>query len=269
MKRAKYEVAGGVLCAIVLIAGTTIAGMRLGHRGPGDGGERPPCEDPISDDMQAGLLERHGSDGIDADGDGVLTCEEVEAFFAANPPPGPRHGGHRPPCEDPIPDDMQAGLLERHGSDGIDADGNGVLTCEEVEAFFAANPPPGPRHGGQRPPCEDPIPDDMQAGLLERHGSDGIDADGNGVLTCEEVEAFFAENPPPGPRHGGERPQCEDPIPDDMQAGLLERHGSDGIDGDGDGVLKCEEVEAFFAENPPPGPRHGGQHPPCEDPISG
>lgn len=138
MKRAKYLVAGVVLCAVALVTGVAIAGMRPGHGGPGHWGPRPPCEDPIPDEFQARLLERFGEEGIDADGDGVLTCEEIEAFFEANPPMGPGHCGLRPPCEDPIPDEFQARLLERFGEEGIDVDGDGVLTCEEVEAFFSA-----------------------------------------------------------------------------------------------------------------------------------
>jgi hypothetical protein len=48
------------------------------------------------------------------------------------------------------------------------------------------------RHRGRRPPCQDPIPDEKQARLLDRFGDQGIDANGDGALTCEEVRAFRA-----------------------------------------------------------------------------
>jgi len=83
MKRVKYLVAGGILGAFALVASVTIAGMGPGHGRPGHGGHRPPCEDPIPDGIQARLLDRFGEEGIDADGNGVLTCEEVHAFFAS------------------------------------------------------------------------------------------------------------------------------------------------------------------------------------------
>ena len=90
MKRVNFLVAAGTPFALALSASFAIAGM--GHRG-----HEGSCVDPIPQNRQAQLLERFGERGIDANGDGVLTCEEVNAFFQANPPPmGPGHCGPRP-----------------------------------------------------------------------------------------------------------------------------------------------------------------------------
>ncbi len=43
--------------------------------------------------------------------------------------------------------------------------------------------------------ADKPIPEKKQTKLLEQFGEDGIDADGDGVLTREEVTTFFKENP--------------------------------------------------------------------------
>ena len=49
-----------------------------------------------------------------------------------------------------------------------------------------------------------PIPEARQARLLERFGDEGIDADGDGVLTHEEVHTLFADSDLPlGPRRRG------------------------------------------------------------------
>ena len=107
----------------------------------------------------------------------------------------------------------------------------------------AARPRLGPRGG-----CTDPIPTERQTALLGRFGEEGIDANGDGVLTCREVNPFMDEHHPMGP--GCDR-QCTDPIPDERQAMLLERFGDQGIDANGDGVLTCDEVKAFFAARDP------------------
>jgi len=119
----------------------------------------PPCADPIPADMQARLLKDFGEKGIDANKDDTLTCDEIKAFFDANPslrPPPPPPPQGPPPCADPIPADMQARLLKDFGEKGIDANKDGTLTCDEIKAFFDANPPPppcgGPRHGKDKGP---------------------------------------------------------------------------------------------------------------------
>ena len=38
-----------------------------------------------------------------------------------------------------------------------------------------------------------PIPEARQEKMLEQYGDEGIDANGDGVLTREEVRTFFAE----------------------------------------------------------------------------
>ena len=43
-----------------------------------------------------------------------------------------------------------------------------------------------------------PVPEAKQTRLLERFGDEGIDANGDGTLTCDEVHAFFADKDPDG-----------------------------------------------------------------------
>jgi hypothetical protein len=148
---------------------------------PGLGGGPPPCRDPMADDLQAKLLNDFGDKGIDANGDGTLTCDEVKAFFDANPSLRPPRPGGPPPCRDPMPDDLQAKLLNDFGDKGIDANGDGTLTCDEVKAFFDANPPPG------SPPCRQ----DGAAGA--RTGNPRVNA-GTSSTNSEKAAASPANN---------------------------------------------------------------------------
>jgi hypothetical protein len=187
-----------------------------GEDSQNDQGGPPPCSDPIPTQMQTRLLEKFANQGIDASGDGTLTCDEIKAFFEANPDLRPHgHGpGGPPPCSDPIPAQMQTRLLEKFGEQGIDANGDGTLTCDEIKSFFQANPdlrphgPGGPPMHGPfgPPPCSDPIPTQMQTRLLEEFGAQGIDANGDGTLTCDEIKAFFQANPDLRPPGCGEPP---------------------------------------------------------------
>ena len=218
MRRTLLKAGFAAVAAVALAV--AIAQAERAREGKRQGGP-PPCTDPMPADMQAKLLEDFGEKGIDANADGTLTCEEVKAFFDANPSlrPPPPHGRGPcgpPPRVDPIPAEIQSKLLTEFGEKGIDADADGTLTCEEIKAFFDANPslrPPPPPHGRGPcgpPPCVDPIPAEIQSKLLTEFGEKGIDANADGTLTCEEVKAFFDANPslrPPPPP--GDRPPCD------------------------------------------------------------
>ena len=129
MKRTLVVVMVAIPVVVALLAGVALADQ--GHRGgPG------PCTDPIPADKQAKLLEKFGDQGIDANKDGILTCDEVKAFFKTNPQLGPWRRGGFGPCADPIPDERQAMLLKKFGDKGIDANKDGKLTCEEVKACY-------------------------------------------------------------------------------------------------------------------------------------
>jgi hypothetical protein len=271
--------------SVAFVAGAVglafLANTVLAERGPH--GQRGRCADPIPQDRQTKLLEQFGDKGIDANKDGSLTCDEVKAFFQANPQLAPwRHGrgpgGPPRECTDPIPQEGQARLLGHFADKGIDTNKDGTLTCEEVKAFFQANPQLAPSRHGRGPggpprECADPIPQERQAQLLEHFGDKGIDANKDGTLTCDEVKAFFQANPQlaPGPHGrgpGGPPPVCADPIPQERQAKLLEHFGDKGIDANKDSGLTCDEVKAFFQANPElrPGPHGcgpGGPPPPC------
>jgi len=261
--RQKYvmvAVAGLAATALTVAVAQPAGGNHGGQGGP------PPCADPMPADLQARLLNDFGDKGIDANGDGTLTCVEVKAFFQANPSLRPPRPGGPPRCADPMPADLQAKLLNDFGDKGIDANGDGTLTCAEVKAFFDANPSLRPPRPGGPPPCRDPMPADLQAKLLNDFGDKGIDANGDGTLTCAEVKAFFDANPSLRPPRPGGPPPCTDPMPADLQAKLLNDFGDKGIDANGDGTLTCDEVKAFFQANPQLRPRHGGPGQ-CTDPI--
>ena len=133
--------AAALAAAFLAAVASAEGGHRRGHIGP------PQCVDPIPAERQANLLKNFGDKGIDADRDGALTCDEVKAFFQANRQLRPHPGGS-PQCVDPIPADKQANLLKNFGDKGIDADEDGALTCDEVKAFFQANPQLRLHHGG-------------------------------------------------------------------------------------------------------------------------
>jgi Ca2+-binding EF-hand superfamily protein len=251
----------GLSMVAVPVVVALMASIALADKGQRGG--RPPCTDPIPADKQANLLERFGDKDIDANKDGTLTCEEVKAFFKANPDLRPHHPDGPPPCADPIPTDKQANLLEKFGDKGIDANKDGTLTCDEVKAFFKANPELRPHRRGGPPPCADPIPTDKQANLLEKFGNKGIDANKDGTLTCDEVKAFFKANPDLRPHHRGggkgKGQACTDPIPAEKQAKLLKKFGDKGIDANKDGKLTSDEVKAFFKANPDVRPDKGGK----------
>ncbi|HVP09575.1 MAG TPA: hypothetical protein VMV94_00110 [Phycisphaerae bacterium] len=254
-----------VSMVVVPVVMALVAGVALADKGQHGG--PPGCTDPIPAERQAKLLEKFGDKGIDANKDGTLTCDEVKAFFKANPDLRPHRPDGPPPCTDPIPAERQAKLLEKFGDKGIDANKDGTLTCDEVKAFFKANPDLRPHKGGKGkgkgPMCQDPIPADRQAKLLEKFSDKGIDANKDGTLTCDEVKAFFKANPDLRPHKGGKGkghgPFLTDPIPADRQAKLLEKFGDKGIDANKDGKLTADEVKAFFKANPDLRPHKGGK----------
>jgi len=169
---------------VAFLAANAFAAENSQQNGP------PPCTDPIPSAKQARLLKRFGEKGIDANRDGTLTCSEVNAFFQANPQLKPHHA-RAEECTDPIPAGKQAKLLKQFGDKGIDANKDNALICAEVNAFFQSNPQLKSRHE-KFEDCTDPMPANKQAKMMKRFGSKGIDANKDGVLTCDEVKAFYA-----------------------------------------------------------------------------
>jgi hypothetical protein len=208
MGKGKLMVLAGAIVASLVLVGTVWA----------DEG----TDQPIPDQRQTRLLEKFGAEGIDANGDGTLTYDEVHAFLADKHPAGWRgkwnrgehfgaegwghHGkgrGHHGMGDRWLDENgtinarRQERLLEKFGDQGIDADGNGTLTVDEVDAFFAENRPQGKRgacdgqgpHGkggmrGRRGPCFGPEMGPPHLGMMLR----GLD------LTAEqqaEVEAIL------------------------------------------------------------------------------
>ena len=161
-----------------------------------------------------------------------------------------------------IPAAKQAKLLDKFGDQGIDADGDGVLTHEEVKAFFGEkhhrgatgmHGPKGGEHHGMKGCCpgcpKDCCPGGMKgccpggmrlrmdygemteehiAKMLKRHPE--ADTDGDGLLSEAEFEACRAQRM------------------EEHRAMVLEHHAE--ADTDGDGTLSEEEARVFMGDHP-------------------
>ena len=157
MGKWKATVLVSAIAASLVIVGTTWAGEDTDQQ--------------IPEKKLARLLEKFGEEGIDANGDGALTHDEVQAFFAAKHPEGMR-GKHG-----------KRGKGKHSGAEGCGHHGKGQG-----------------HHGlGDRWLDEDgAIKPRKQERLMEKFGEQGIDADADGTLTAEEAHAFFAERRPQG-----------------------------------------------------------------------
>jgi len=250
-----------VLLPAAMLSLTCLATVRA------DDGQNLP---PLDTEHQTRLLERFGDDGIDGDGDGVLTHEEARAFFQerfgeleidAHGGPGfGRHGGRRGPgegmrrlgrtlhhlemLESEAP--PQQFTIERHPE--ADLDGDGVLSDEEWLTFASERraeilarlvkrfPDADADDDGTLSPDElEVVKADIRARMLERHPE--ADTDGDGILSEEEAKAFHEARL------------------EEHRAQILERHPEADIDGDG--TLSDEEFHQFLDDRPGRG-RYGG-----------
>ena len=196
MKRTLYSLAAATLALSIGFVSTALAE---------DGADRP-----IPEARQTKLLEKFGDEGIDADADGVLTREEVRAFFADQYPERMRgkhrkHDGHGPhgmkgcgPCDEgclghgfgpPISEAKLQRLLEKFGDEGIDANGDGTLTPEEAHAFLADKHPEG-----MRGMCSKHGRHGMKGRGL--HGRMGMGPKGGFGRLLKHLELLNAETPP-------------------------------------------------------------------------
>lgn len=221
------------------------------------------AERPIPADEQQRLLERFGEDGIDVNGDGTLSGEEVRAFIheqfgdVVGPPDrrgGPR--GRRPGRgQDPIGDALrtleridhamakQASVAGDSEAANALAEDKGVLQPERAERMHSRVINHLMKLAPEADANADGTLDDVEladlretrrervsAFLLERHPEADVDEDGE--LSAEEMEAFQAARK-------AERIER-----------VLERHPE--ADLDGDGTLSAEEIEALREEFGPP-----------------
>lgn len=141
--------------------------------------------EPERDDLQSRLLARYGDEGIDANGDGTLTSEEIQAFFQERQgAPGPGHGFG--PHGEPGMMMMKIGIL-LHMMDGLDrqsvpaafsaasfpeadADQDGAIGTDEWVAFATT------------------VRKDMLSMAASRHPE--FDQDEDGTLNDEEFHAL-------------------------------------------------------------------------------
>ena len=193
----------------LFITGTTLA-QNKEHDGP-----------KLTDEMRENLLDKFGDQGIDGDGDGVLTGEEVREFFANR-----NHDGQRGRWGDQgkrhdsgrrdrfvLALDLLEGLGAETAPEGFTADafpkadenGDGVIDDTEWQAFAAEK--------------REKILDS-----LTRHHK-GLDADGDGAVDATELDAFKAERVAEASEY------------------ILKHHAD--ADKDGDGVLSMDEFTAF------------------------
>lgn len=129
----------------------------------------------------------------------------------------------------------------------MDADGDGSLSQSELAAAIAAAPPPGPPPGGMNMGGMSMGGMNVSGAGTEDAGSvagsaasdlfAGLDADGDGSITAEELSALFSS--------AGAN------LSDDQLNELFS-----GLDGDGDGsVTQSEMSRAAQASAPPPPPQ--------------
>ncbi len=238
--------------------------------------ERPQGDQPIDEARQERMLERFGDEGIDADGDGILTRDEVRAFFADRDDrprrgmkgrrgmDGERRG--REPGRGPGPGQvfMIINQLELLASETVpagvtaeglpraDADEDGVLTDAEWQTFAAQRSTRILNHLLKQHPEADTDEDGALSAeelaafkAAEQEKAKQMillrdaeaDTDGDGVLSDAEFEAFTSAR------------QAEN------RARMLERHPA--VDVDGDGIVSEAEAAAFMLQRPQRGPREG------------
>ena len=204
----------------------------------GQFGPRQGKDVQIPEDKQAQLLGRFGDDGIDANGDGVLTRDEVRDFMQESgldfgrggrgEGRGPREGGQGGPPDDrgalfmlyrlevlqsdTPPEDLQVDRFP-----GLDADDDGTVSTAEWQAFA----------------------EKAKARLTERILKlfPDADTDGDGALSAEELTALKTSRIA------------------EVKQRILERHPE--ADENGDGVISDEEFAAFRENMPDRGDRPG------------
>jgi Ca2+-binding EF-hand superfamily protein len=205
---------------------------------------------PLPEKRQAKLLEQFGDDGIDADGDGVLTRGEVTTFFKAHP-------DLRPARQDGWRGDRRGG--RKGGGKGAFGRGRG--------GDFEHGERPGKRARGgwafgilEQLDRLDPekVPDND---VLERRPK--LDTNGDGQLSADEWAAHVEKRraqlldkllkiAPEIDTDGDEEVSDEElqvfkaAKEAEQRARMLERHPEADLDGNGE--LSVEEFEAFQAQ---------------------
>ncbi len=228
--------AAGLFCASLLCVSTAAADDR--------------ADKPIPEKKQTKLLEQFGDDGIDADGDGVLTREEVTTFFKENPDlrparqegwRGDRRGGRKGGGKGAFGRGRGGdfGRGERPGKRARGGPAFGIL--EQLDRldpekvpdndFLKRRPRLDTNDDGQL------SADEWATFVEKRRGqllgkllkiAPEIDTDGDGEVSDEELQVFKAAK------------EAE------QRARKLERHPEADLDGDGE--LSVEEFEAFQAQ---------------------
>ncbi|HEY3246438.1 MAG TPA: EF-hand domain-containing protein [Phycisphaerae bacterium] len=176
--------------------------------------------------VQERLLARHPE--LDANGDGVITREEIAAFRASRPEWRPL-AGRWAARWDRLRQRVQQRsekILKEHPEADLNADGR--LDFQEAREFFKTHP----GAFGQR--------------LLARHPE--LDTDGDGQLSFAEFRAALLKRFPAldtnedGVLRDDEVDAVRATMKERRRARLLERFGQ--LDTNGDGVLSDEEVKA-------------------------
>ncbi len=225
--------AAGLSCASLLCVSTAAADER--------------ADKPIPEEKQTQLLEQFGDNGIDADGDGVLTRGEVSNFFKENP-------DLRPAQHEGLRGGRRGG--RKGGGPGAFGRGRG--------GGFGRGDRPGMRPRGglafgilEQLERLDPeqVPDND---ILERRP--GLDINGDGQLSADEwaahVEnrrarllAHLLKRAPEIDIDGDEKVSDEElqvfkaAKEAEQRARMLKRHPEADLDADGE--LSVEEFEAF------------------------
>ena len=233
MRKDTFLCGAGLLAAFLMCVSTAAAADQ--------------ADKPIHEKKQTKLLEQFGDDGIDADGDGVLTRDEVSQFFKENP-------DLRPARRERMRGDR--GGVHKGGGRGVFGRGRG--------GDFQRGDRPGRRARGgsihgilqeldKLNPEEVPGND-----ILERRPR--LDANDDGQLSADEWAAFVEKRrgqllakllvlAPEIDTDGDEEVSDEElqvfkaAKEAEHRARILERHPETDLDGNGE--LSDEEFEAF------------------------
>ena len=221
-----------------LLAAAMLSGLMSATALAQDAGDKP-----MPDERAKRLIERYGDEGIDANGDGQLTRDEVKEFFADRKPGrrGERDGADRKPGRRGERDGAERGDRRGRGRSrgGPGMGGVGVeRILQRLDQLSSETPPENVRRFRRADANDDgdistdewkEFAEDARGRLLEQivKRMPEADADNDGTLSDAELAELRVK------------------VEAERRARILERHAD--ADTDGDGKLSDAELATFEA----------------------